>query len=189
MTQNDETDRQDAIMDAAFGEFAACGYRRTSMEDIAKAAGLSRTALYVHFRSKEDIFRSLNQRYFELAMRDMEAALLRPGQTAEAALYAAFVAKDSKLMDVVLATPHGAELLDASFSAAPEQVKAFGARMAEVLCRWLEAQGLPPALGPAQSLAETIVAALMGLKSSAHTIETLRAGQAQLARLVAMALR
>ena len=40
----------------------------------------------------------------------------------------------------------------------------------------------------AQSLAETIVAALLGLKSSVRTLEDLRAGEAQLARLVARAL-
>lgn len=188
MQPEPDIDRQDAILDAAFGAFAAYGYRRTTMEDIAKAAGVSRTALYLHFRSKEDIFRSLTQRYFEQAILDMEAALTKPGQTAEDALFACFVAKDGKLMDAVLTTPHGAELLDAGFSASPDLVKTAGTRAAEVLCRWLEARGLPPSLAPAQSLAETIVAALMGLKSSARTIEDLRAGEAQLARLVARAL-
>lgn len=188
MTHPDETDRQDAVLDAAFGAFAAYGYRRTSMEDIAKAAGLSRTALYLHFRSKEDIFRSLTQRYFEQALVDMETALTKPGQSAEDALYACFVAKDGTLMDIVLTTPHGAELLDAGFSASPDLVKTASARSAEVLGRWLEARGLPPGLAPAQALAQTIVAALMGIKSASRTVADLRAGEAQLARLVALAL-
>lgn len=187
MMQGD-TDRQGAILNAAFGAFAAYGYRRTTMEDIARAAGLSRTALYLHFRSKEDIFRSLTERYFEVAMRDMEAALMRPGQTAEEALYAGFVAKDGALMEVVLSTPHGAELMDAGISAAPELVERAGKVSAALLCRWLQARGLPPELEPAQSLADTIVAALMGLKTSVRTIADLRAGEAQLARLVARAL-
>ena len=187
MTQA-EIDRQAMILDAAFGAFAAYGYRRTSMADIARAAGLSRTALYLHFRSKEDIFRSLTERYFEVAMRDMEAALMAPGQTAEAALYTAFVAKDGVLMEAVLATPHGAELLDAGMSAAPELVQRASATTAALLSRWLQSRGLPPDLEPAQSLAETIVAALLGLKSSVRTLEDLRAGEAQLARLVARAL-
>lgn len=188
MTPSDDSDRHDAILDAAFGAFAAYGYKRTAMEDIARAAGLSRSALYLHFRSKEDIFRSLTQRYFEQALVDMEAALTQPGQTAEAALYAGFIAKDGKLMEVVLTTPHGAELLDAGFSASPDLVKTASARSAEVLARWLGARGLPPELGAAQSLAETIVAALMGIKSAARSIEDLRAGEAQLARLIARAL-
>ena len=78
-------DRQDAILDAAFGAFATYGYRRTSMDDIARGAGLSRTALYLHYRNKEDIFRSLAARYFDEALRDMTAALHLPGQTLEQA--------------------------------------------------------------------------------------------------------
>ena len=180
--------RQDAILDAAFGAFAAYGHRRTTMQDIARAAGLSRTALYRHFRSKDDIFRTLTERYFEQALLDMEAALTLPGRSTEDALYASFVAKDGAMMDVVLSTPHGAELLDAGFSASPDLVRTAAARSAAVLCRWLEARGLPPGLGPAQRLADTIVAALIGLKSSARSIGDLRAGEAQLARLVAWAL-
>ena len=57
-------DRQDAILDAAFHAFATYGYRRTAMDDIARGAGMSRTALYLHYRNKEDIFRSLALRYF-----------------------------------------------------------------------------------------------------------------------------
>lgn len=189
MTQIDsDSDRQNAILDAAFGAIAAYGYRRTSMEDIARLAGLSRTSLYLHFRSKEDVFRTLTARYFAQALLDMEAALNAPGQSVEDALFACFVAKDGKLMDVVLTTPHGAELMDAGVSASPDLVKTAGAKTAAVLCRWLDARGLPPSLAPAQTLAETIVAALMGLKSTATSIETLRAGEAQLARLVARAL-
>ncbi len=189
MKQSDsETDRQDAILDAAFGAFAAYGYRRTSMEDIARAAGLSRTALYLHFRSKEDVFRSMGVRYFAQALLDMEAALNAPGQSAEDALFACFVAKDGKLMDVVLSTPHGPELMDTGMSASPDLMKTVVIKTADVLCRWLEQRGLPPGLGTAQSLSGTIVTALIGLKSTARSMDDLRAGEAQLARLVARAL-
>jgi AcrR family transcriptional regulator len=188
MQSDSDMGRQDAILAAAFGAFAAYGYRRTTMEDIAQAAGVSRTALYLHFRSKEDIFRTLTERHIEQAIQDMEAALNRPGQSAEAALFAAFIAKDGKFMDVVLSTPHGAELMDIGYAASPDLVKSAGSRSAAVICRWLEARGLPPDLGPAQSIAETVAAALMGLKSTSRSIEDLRRGQAQLARLVAHAL-
>jgi AcrR family transcriptional regulator len=180
--------RQDAILDAAFGTFAAYGFRRTTMEDIARAAGLSRTALYVHFRSKEDLFRSLTVRYFDQCLRDMGTALNAPGLGVEQALYKGFVAKDGKVMDVVLTTPHGAELLDAGLTLTADLVQAANARIAALLGAWLEARGLPEALAPAGSLAETIVAALMGLKSNSRSLADLRAGQAQLARLIARAL-
>ena len=60
-------DRQKTVLNAAFQAFATYGYRRTSMEDVARVAGLSRTALYQHFRNKEDIFRSLAVNYFDEA--------------------------------------------------------------------------------------------------------------------------
>ncbi|MEY4870945.1 MAG: hypothetical protein RLZZ563_275 [Pseudomonadota bacterium] len=104
------SERQDTILDAAFHAFATYGYRRTSMDDIAKGAGLSRSALYLTYRNKEDIFRSLAIRYFDEAIRDMAGALASSGQSPEQALLAAFVAKDGKFMEAVLSTPHGEEL-------------------------------------------------------------------------------
>ena len=73
MPPDHDPQRQDAILDAAFGVFAAYGYRRTTMEDIARACGMSRTALYLHFRNKDDIFRSLTERYLDQALTDMTA--------------------------------------------------------------------------------------------------------------------
>ena len=184
---NDMT-RPDSILDAAFQAFASYGYKRTAMDDIARAAGMSRTALYLHFRSKEDIFRSLGIRYFEQALRDMEAALIRPGQTVEQALYACFVAKDGKFMEVVLTTPHGSELMDAGFAVTVDLAVEAERRTVDLIARWLDTKGVPPSLAPASAVAETIVAALKGLKSGATSLEALRAGEARLAALIARAL-
>lgn len=183
-----QPDRQDAILDAAFSAFAAYGYRRTTMEDIAHNAGLSRTALYQHFRSKEDIVRSLTVRHFGQTAVAMEAALNIPGQSTEQALYACFVAKDGKIMDVAMSSRHGAELLDASHSVSSDVVRAGNARAADVLASWIETRGFPPEMGSATSLASIIMAALYGLKSTSRTLAEFRAGEAQLATLIARAL-
>jgi AcrR family transcriptional regulator len=181
-------DRQDAILDAAFGAFATYGYRRTSMDDIARGAGLSRTALYLHYRNKEDIFRSLAARYFDEALRDMTAALHLPGQTLEQALRAAFIAKDGKFMEAVLSTPHGEELMDAGFAVTGDLVAAGEARMVAVLGDWLAQRALPPGLGSGPEVAQAIIAAVKGLKTSARSLPHYRAGQARLAALFARAL-
>lgn len=180
-------DRQDAILDAAFHAFATYGYRRTTIEDIARGAGLSRTAVYLHFRSKEDVFRSLSERYFEVCLSDMRAALAAPGP-AEEVLRAAFAAKDGKFMDVVLGTPHGRELLDAGFSVSADLAQAAEARKAQALAGWIEARGGAEALGDPQAAAAMVIAALKGLKTSAATLADYRAGQAVLARMLARAL-
>lgn len=180
-------DRLDTILDAAFQAFATYGYRRTAMDDIARGAGLSRTALYLHFKNKEDIFRSIAARYFEEALRDMAAALAKD-QPLEQALLSAFIAKDGKFMPVVLTTPHGEELLDAGFSVTGDLAAAGEAKMTDLLAKWLASQPLPQDIGTPAQLAATIVTAVKGLKSSAKTLADYREGQAMLARLFARAL-
>ncbi|MGQ0564872.1 MAG: TetR/AcrR family transcriptional regulator [Gemmobacter sp.] len=181
------SDREDTILDAAFHAFAGYGYRRVTMEDIAAGAGLSRTALYLHFRNKEDIFRSLSGRYFETCMAEMAQALQADGP-AEAVLRAAFVAKDGKFMDVVLGTPHGRELLDAGHALAAELAMQAETRMTTLLADWLERRGAARRLGDPTLTASTVVAALKGLKTSARTLPDYRAGQSALARMLALAL-
>jgi AcrR family transcriptional regulator len=181
-------DKQDAILNAAFLAFSSYGYRRTAMGDIARVAGISRSALYLHWRNKEDFFRSLAVRYFDEAQRDMAQALARPGQTAEAALMAAFIAKDGKFMETVLTTPHGAELLDAGFAVTGDLVAAAEARMAGVLADWLGGQALPDGLGTADEVAVSILQSVKGLKTSVRTLDDYRAGQQRLARLFARAI-
>jgi AcrR family transcriptional regulator len=48
--------RRDLILQAALVEFARCGYDAASMGRIAAAAGVGRTVLYDHFRSKRELF-------------------------------------------------------------------------------------------------------------------------------------
>ena len=44
------------IRDNAKSVFLRYGFQRTSMDDIAKAAGMSRPALYLIYKNKEDIY-------------------------------------------------------------------------------------------------------------------------------------
>jgi len=182
-----QSDRENTILDAAFHAFAGYGYRRVTMEDIAAGAGLSRTALYQHFRNKEDIFRSLSDRYFKTCLADMAQALQADGP-ADEVLRAAFVAKDGRFMDVVLGTPHGRELLDAGFALAAEMAGRAEAEMATLLAGWLAHRGAADRLGDPGLTGATVVAALKGLKTSSRTLDDYRAGQAMLARMLALAL-
>jgi AcrR family transcriptional regulator len=44
--------------------FAENGYERTSLREIAERLGVTKAALYYHFKSKEDIVRSFTEDYF-----------------------------------------------------------------------------------------------------------------------------
>jgi AcrR family transcriptional regulator len=59
---------RDRILDAAMHVFRRHGFRRSSIEQAAEAAGLTRQALYHHFKSKEALFRAVIVRVHENAM-------------------------------------------------------------------------------------------------------------------------
>ena len=46
-----------SILEAAMDVFYRYGFKKASMDDVARAAGLSRQGLYLKFRSKEELFR------------------------------------------------------------------------------------------------------------------------------------
>lgn len=51
----DATDARSRLLAAAVESFAARGFHGTTTRDIAAAAGMSPAALYVHYKSKEDL--------------------------------------------------------------------------------------------------------------------------------------
>lgn len=53
-----DTGRRTMVLDSAMVTFARFGYRKTSMEEVARAADISRPGLYFLFSSKESLFRA-----------------------------------------------------------------------------------------------------------------------------------
>ncbi len=103
--------QRDAILDAAFGLFARYGYRRTSLGDVAQAAGLSRPALYHYFRNKEDVFRALSQRINHSVVEAVTAAAQQDGDTLTR-LTGVLEARVGWAFDLLHASEHGRELVD-----------------------------------------------------------------------------
>ncbi len=52
-------ERRVVILGAAEAVFARCGYHRASLDEIARAAGVSKALIYEHFASKRDLHASL----------------------------------------------------------------------------------------------------------------------------------
>jgi AcrR family transcriptional regulator len=72
--------RHEAILDAAEQVFSDKGYERTSMDDIARQANLSRALLYVYFKDKAAIQRGIMLRAGE-SLRERFAAACRHADT------------------------------------------------------------------------------------------------------------
>jgi len=62
-THRTKEERREQILSAAITCFAEKGYYEASMDDIAKAANLSKGSLYWHFKSKRDLFQGLVERW------------------------------------------------------------------------------------------------------------------------------
>ncbi|WKG02633.1 TetR/AcrR family transcriptional regulator [Mycolicibacterium sp. HK-90] len=58
-------DTRQRIQDVARELFAEKGVLRTSLQDIADRLGITKPALYYHFRSREDLVRSIVQPLFD----------------------------------------------------------------------------------------------------------------------------
>ncbi|MFO7482649.1 TetR family transcriptional regulator [Oceanibaculum nanhaiense] len=61
-TKEEAEQTRDQILDAAENLFYEHGVAHTSLEQIARAAGVTRGAVYWHFRNKIDLFEAMQQR-------------------------------------------------------------------------------------------------------------------------------
>ena len=68
-----ESDVSDAILDAALRLLPRFGYRKTSLDDVATEAGVARRTIYLHFKSKEDVFLSSIDRVVERMVEELES--------------------------------------------------------------------------------------------------------------------
>jgi TetR/AcrR family transcriptional regulator, transcriptional repressor of aconitase len=67
--------RKREILDAALYCFLQFGYSKTSMDDIAKQAKLSRPLLYLKFKNKEDLFEGIFDYTLEGSYEEAEKVL------------------------------------------------------------------------------------------------------------------
>jgi TetR/AcrR family acrAB operon transcriptional repressor len=71
-TKEEALETRNQILDTAERVFLQKGVSRTSLDDIAAAAGVSRGAIYWHFKNKADLFEAMMQRN-ALPMEEMVA--------------------------------------------------------------------------------------------------------------------
>jgi AcrR family transcriptional regulator len=59
MTKSDNEEREQRILNAAVDLFVHYGYDKTTVDDIARQAGVSKGAIYLHFKSKDALLEGL----------------------------------------------------------------------------------------------------------------------------------
>ncbi len=102
--------RREEILKAAFEVVIAYGFRRTSMQDIADAVGISRPALYLEFKNKTEIFRAVAAGLFDQNAQEARD-VFGSKQGLEEKLLAVLNSGFADFHNKISNTPHGEELL------------------------------------------------------------------------------
>lgn len=116
-TSPDKTDaalKHDPLLEKALGQFALYGYRKTSLDSVAQAAGVSRQTLYKRYKSKAGLFRAAMMEHFAATGHAARQALSDSSRPLSERLLAAFDASGGQFVDSVKTSPHFAEILDAT---------------------------------------------------------------------------
>lgn len=149
------------LLDAALRVFTRYGYRKASMEEVARAARLSRQGLYLHYPTKEALFQAALVHALGTALAQATRALEDEATPLEARLVAACDAWCGPY--VGLSEGDAADLMKAGLSLGADVIAAHEARFETALGR-----ALRPAGGRAHSsekaVARALYAAATGLK-------------------------
>jgi AcrR family transcriptional regulator len=125
-------ERHTQITTAATACFLRFGYQKTTMQEIARVARLSRPAIYQYFTDKPAIFRAAVAHLHDEAIALAEQELSGPGSL-DSRLSAVFVAKYASTIDLIGRSPHAAELFDRNDSIAGDLALAGHARLERLL--------------------------------------------------------
>jgi AcrR family transcriptional regulator len=173
MSPDPNATRREAILQAAIGVFLRYGYRKTSMDDLARAADLSRQGLYLHFANKEELFKDAVVHLMNQSRAMARAALARDDLAVEERLLGAFVALKSHSDGTDMSQEHMAELFATAQQLAGPVLDELGQALVADLARVLQSSGVAAQwkdLGlTARDLALHLHAASHGIKHDAKT--------------------
>src|SRR5215470_6020227 len=66
----ERTSREERILDAAATLLVRWGYRKTTIDDVAREAGVAKGTIYLHWRDKNELFRAAIWRECQKATED-----------------------------------------------------------------------------------------------------------------------
>ncbi len=140
-TSDNRTGRPDdpkrrAIHTAAIAQFAERGFSATSMANIADAAGMSRPALYQHFRNKADIYASAFVALFDDHVDRALQALDDQGTNAQR-LDGFLQRFEGDLWEQMAASEHAEEIMSAKTADTAEEIQQVVARLRTGLTAFL----------------------------------------------------
>lgn len=159
-----DIDRRDSVLQSALVSFARFGYRKTSMEEVARAARISRPGLYFLFASKEALFRAAVARSLEHDISAVERVLADTGRPLPERLLESFDRWAGRYIgpltrDIASVIADNPTLLETISRTAPR-------RFQELITEAIAAE---QGRGSAPGVAQTLISTSIGIK---HEVDT-----------------
>ena len=168
--------KKSRLLIEARGVFLRYGYKRVTMSDIAEAAGMSRAALYLGFKNKEDVFVGVFDQWVDQTIAEIAKIVATPA-AAEKRLELAFEIWAIKPFEMTMDSSEAKELLDCSFDFALVSLKRgykkFETAIAPVIATLAEKR-LAHANMSSERTAHILASAVRGFKQTAAKPAELR---------------
>ena len=162
--------RKEAVIHAATNVFLRYGLARTTMNDLAHAAGLTRPTLYLSFGDKQLIFDAVIDRMVSDKLAEIREGMQRR-KSLEAKLHFACINWSTASYDMLKTYPGAIELFDYRQPAVQAAYSRLTDLLAEVLEIPLRRSGFKIS---AREAARTIALATRGLRELASSEDELR---------------
>lgn len=168
------SDRNTRILEAAQSVFARYGVGKTTMNDIAREAGVARQTLYNSYPGKDEVVRAVVQNSFEQTFQQVADAW-QTAHSLEDKLDVFFELGPLAWYDAVESSPDAAEFLDGVHMVAKEEMERAGQRGTEVFSAMLHeyAPGLANTPGGIEAIAEFIYSTAINAKKNAANRQVL----------------
>jgi len=177
-------DRSGVILDSAIRVFGSLGFQKSSMEDLAQAAGMSKPSLYLHFPGKQQLFEAALARYLDQALAEVQTALAASGEPLKTRLAAALDAWFGRHLATF--SPVAFDVIGAGNRNRWAEIGGYKAAMKDALARAFVAEGASRA--QARDRAETLFLCGLTWKEPGTTPETFRAAMATCIRVCGAAI-
>src|SRR3954467_1863796 len=102
-----DSGRRERVLAAALETFGRYGFRKASMDEIARSADISRQGLYLHFANKDALFRAAVRQELDTALGDASRCLDEEGVGLEPRVVAALDAWLGRYVGSMLASDIG----------------------------------------------------------------------------------
>ena len=130
-------DRHAYIIEAAVGLFLRYGVKRTGMNDIAEASGISRQTLYKAFANKDEVLQATIRSLADKVVVDIEAGLENTTELGEQ-LDVIFKHTVIEHYDFLQSSPNAEDIIAGVTASSQEELEAGAKRNTKIIARVLK---------------------------------------------------